>query len=65
MILDGWPDNVNDIPNVLKSYYCIRDEFSVQNGLIFKGDRVVIPLKMRVSILESIFIRHILELKVV
>ena len=59
VILDGWPDNINEIPNVLKPYYCIRDEFSVQNGLIFKGDRVVIPLKMRPSILESIHSSHI------
>ena len=59
MVLDCWPDNVDEIPIVLKPYYCIRDEFSVQNGLIFKGDRVVIPLELRSFVLELIHSSHI------
>lgn len=43
MILNGWPDNVNGTPGVLKPYYCIRGDFSVQNGLILKSDRVYSP----------------------
>ena len=59
MILDGWPDNVDEISIILKPYYCIRDEFSVQNGLIFKDDRVVIPLELRSFVLELIHSSHI------
>ena len=58
MILDGWPDNVNEVPVALKIYYGIRDEFAIQNGLIFKGDRIVIPLELRNSIMESIHSSH-------
>ena len=54
MALDGWPDNVDEILIVLRPYYRIRDEFSVQNGLIFKGDRVVIPSELRSFVLELI-----------
>ena len=52
MALDGWPDNVDEISIVLEPYYCIRDEFAVQNDPIFKCDRVVIPLELRSFVLE-------------
>ena len=59
MILSGWSDHVSEIPSVLKPYYCIRDKFSVQNGLIFKGERVVVPLELRQFVMKVIHSSHI------
>ena len=58
MILDGWPENICEIPPFLKSYFSIRDELAVQNGLIFKGSRVIIPFSLRNSIKEAVHSSH-------
>jgi hypothetical protein len=47
IILQGWPDERKKVPTVLIPYYNFADEMTVQDGLIFKGDRVVIPKGLR------------------
>ena len=42
-----WPCRVADVPADLKPFYRCRDELSLMNGLIFKGERVVVPEILR------------------
>lgn len=42
-ILQGWPRNKRDTIDHLKPYYDNRNEFSLDNGIIMKGDRIYIP----------------------
>ena len=39
-ILNGWTEMKRDVPNLLTPYFDIRDELSIQDGLLFKGERV-------------------------
>ena len=41
VILTGWPEDTSQVPNSAVLYYNVRDELTVQNGLIFRGKRVV------------------------
>ena len=59
MILTGWPEDKADVPEENKKYFTFREEMSVQNGLIFKGDRIVVPVSMRSSIKERLHASHI------
>ena len=43
LILKGWPDDKGNLLVQASSYYSLRDELTVQDGLIFKGERLVIP----------------------
>ena len=43
VILTGWPTDKKSLPAVLNPYYSYRDELSVYDGLIFRGERLVIP----------------------
>ena len=43
VIQAGWPENRGDLPLNVQSYFSFREELSVQNGLIFKGERIVVP----------------------
>ena len=43
IIKNGWPDNQNKVPENLRDYYSFCDELGLQNGLIFKGERLVVP----------------------
>ena len=43
-----------EVPTCLHPYFVVRDELSAQDGLIFKGQRCVIPLSMRTKIKEKL-----------
>lgn len=47
------------MPDSVKPYFPFRDELSLQNGLIFKGERLVIPLKLVPTMLHKIHSSHI------
>ena len=47
VILQGWPDDKSSVPPITLPYFNQRDELTVQNGLIFRGERVVVPKKLR------------------
>ena len=46
-VMNGWPKNKNDINPTSMPYFNIRDEISVANGLVLKGERIIVPLSMR------------------
>ena len=35
VILTGWPEDKSQVPNSAVPYYNVRDELTVQNGVIF------------------------------
>ena len=59
VILCGWPEERNKIPPAAMAYFHSRDELAVQNGLIFKGQRIIIPLSMRPEIKKTIHSSHL------
>ena len=47
VIMDGWPTEKKDLPHQVAPYFPYRDELSVQYGLLFRGERVVIRTDLR------------------
>ena len=56
VIQHGWPENKSTLPLLASSYL---DELSVQDGLIFKGERVVVPKAVRSGLRKSIHNSHL------
>ena len=54
LILTGWPNGMQDIPEHMHPYWCFRDELTILDGLIMKGNRVVIPTSMRPATLNRL-----------
>ena len=46
-ILTGWPETKEEVPMIIREYWAYRDELTVQNRVLFKGPRVIIPKSMR------------------
>ena len=42
-IVAGWPEDVKDLPPDIRSFWSFRDQLSVENGLVLKGQQLVIP----------------------
>ena len=58
-ITQGWPSTINEVPNVLQPYWIFRKELTVEDGLILKGTRIVIPNKQHEAILKLIHEDHL------
>ena len=53
-ILTGWPNDKNEIPACLREYWLYREKLSVQNGILFKGNQILIPKAMIPEMLSRI-----------
>ena len=53
MINNGWPDKSKSIPHLIQPYFAVRDELSVQDGIVLKGNKVVIPSSQRARLIQQ------------
>ena len=44
---NGWPEKIEDMDSCIKMYFDVRDTLTTCDGIILKGERVVIPRNMR------------------
>lgn len=58
IIQRGWPDTREEVPISIRGYWGYRDEITLQDGLIFKGNKVVIPKQMQKQMLKKIHCSH-------
>ncbi|XP_063951965.1 uncharacterized protein K02A2.6-like [Lytechinus pictus] len=57
-LLEGWPDHKSQLPQSLTPYFGFRDELSVSDDLIFKGERLVVPKQVRHKMKEELHRGH-------
>ena len=58
-ILAGWPEELSQqMQKDLSPYHTFREELTVENGIILKGERVVVPLACRDVMLERLHASH-------
>ena len=58
-VISGWPRNRKEIPDIVKPYWSYREELTIINGIVYKGERIVIPEVMRRDILKKIHQAHL------
>ncbi|XP_028415703.1 uncharacterized protein K02A2.6-like [Dendronephthya gigantea] len=56
--LTGWPQQPQQIPPAVKPYYSIREEITHNEGLLLKGQRIIIPASLRPTMKEIIHQGH-------
>lgn len=57
-ILHGFPENNSEVPIGIRPFQKYREELTTQNGLIFKGNRLVIPKGLRGEMLKRLHYSH-------
>ena len=43
LTLNGWPDKINQVPRIVRQFGGARDELTIEEGILLKGDCVCIP----------------------
>ena len=51
-IIQGWPKDIKHCPLPLHNFWNFRDELSIIDGIVVKGNRIVIPTKFQLELLS-------------
>ena len=54
-----WPNTIKELPSEIQPYWTFREELTIENGLILKGTRIVVPNMKQVKILKLIHEGHL------
>ena len=51
VIKAGWPETKGELSHLVLPFFDIRDELSICNGIVIRGERVVVPKSLRQDML--------------
>lgn len=55
----GWPSSNKSVLAEVRSYFNIQTELIVEENLLWKGVRVIIPQKLRLSVMKNLHASHL------
>ena len=58
IIKQGWPQKIDHIPEAVQSYWNFRETMMVQDGVVYKGRQVVVPVEARPNIVLRLHSSH-------
>lgn len=58
VVMQGWPLSKKDLPNSVKPYWKCRGEIYEAGGLLIKANQIIIPQKLRGTILDKLHYGH-------
>ena len=59
IIQEGWPNYKQKVPKQVREYWTFRDELVVIDGLILKGETIIVPQALRKDVLAQIHEGHL------
>ena len=54
-----WPEERSQIPPQITPYFSMRDELSVQDGVTFRRQRIVVPFRIRRDMKQKLHASHL------
>lgn len=58
VIRRGWPERKEQVQPAVRPYYHVREELTTDDGVIFRGQRCVVPTSLRSEVLRKIHMAH-------
>ena len=58
VVYNGWPSTVKELSALVRPYCTYREELSIENSLIFKSNRIIIPQPPQGEILSKLHASH-------
>ena len=59
IIQQGWPTTIKEVPSEIQPYWTFCEELTIEDGLVLKGTRIIIPDEKREDILKLIHKGHL------
>ena len=59
VVKQGWPQIIQDLPPELKPFWTFLEVITIADGLLLRGDRIIVPEKARKEILKQIHCGHL------
>ena len=57
-IIQGWPDNKDKLLQDIKTYWMLRDDMAVIDGVVIKGQCIIISETLQQQTLKLLHINH-------
>ena len=57
-IKEGWPEHERSVPPDMKAFFPFRDELVIENDIILKGQRAVVPVSLQSSYISILHKGH-------
>ena len=57
-VMKGWPDHRDSLEYDVKPYFSVRDEITVAQNLLLKGDRIIVPSSIHANIRSLVHQGH-------
>ena len=58
IVMSGWPEHKHLLPPDVKIYWTFRDVIAAHNGILYKGDRMIIPKQVQKNMLSRLHSSH-------
>ena len=58
LTLQGWPGRAHEVPRIARQFWGMRDELSIEEGLLLKGTRICIPHELHNRFLHDLHKAH-------
>ena len=59
VIAQGWPETRGELPPEVTPYFNYRDEMTIEDGIVLRGERIVIPTALRYEMKQKIHAGHL------
>ena len=59
LILEGWPPKRSNVPDNMKDYWNYRDELTVENGILLKSHKFIMPKNLQSVNINKIHAGHL------
>ena len=59
LTLNGWPDRISQVPRIARQFWGARDELSIEEGLLMKGNCICIPPELYDRSLHELHEMHL------
>ena len=59
LTLNGWPDRISQVPRIARQFWGARDELSIEEGLLMKGNHICIPPELYDRSLHELHEMHL------
>ena len=57
--MDGWPNDIKESPPEIRAYYTYREEITYYEGILYKGDKLIVPQSLQSQMLSRIHEAHL------